>query len=75
MEIVQIAILILAIQRKSITKTTMGDYTTSYYTESYNDKEKIFREDKLEIAYVFFFRKTKTKTTTTDVTSEGIYQQ
>ena len=55
MEIVQIAILILAIQRKSITKTTMGDYTTSYYTESYNDKEKIFREDKLEIAYVVFF--------------------
>ena len=72
MEIVPIAI--LAIQRKSITKTTTGDYTTSYYTESYNDKEKIFREDKLEIAYVALFLEKKNKTTTTDVTSEGIYQ-
>ena len=53
MEIVPIAI--LAIQRKSITKTTTGDYTTSYYTESYKDKEKIFREDKLEIAYIVLF--------------------
>ena len=59
MEIVPIAI--LAIQRKSMTKTTTGDYTTSYYTESYNDKEKIFREDKLEIAYVVLFFRKKTQ--------------